>query len=139
MVVDACRIHLRGCCGDSLDKLEGPNYKVIIDDCLKRLDEYSETGRKFDVIINDLTDIPIATSPQGEMWDFVKKIINKSLRVLKDDGSYLNHALGESCVDALKTYEKMLDTLPVKVSFEKHSAYVPSFMENWVFYEIKKV
>lgn len=139
MVVEACRIHLRGCCGDSLDKLEGPNYKVIIDDCLKRLDEYKETGKKFDVIINDLTDIPIATSPQGEMWDFVKKIINKSLCVLKDDGSYLNHALGESCFDALKTYEKMLDTLPVKVSFEKHLAYVPSFMENWVFYEIKKV
>ncbi|PRD26751.1 UNVERIFIED_CONTAM: Spermine synthase [Trichonephila clavipes] len=68
MVVDACRIHLRGCCGDSLDKLEGPNYKVIIDDCLKRLDEYSEIGRKFDVIINDLTDIPIATSPQGEWY-----------------------------------------------------------------------
>ncbi|GFS80256.1 spermine synthase [Nephila pilipes] len=139
MVVDACRIHLRGCCGDSLDNLEGSNYKVIIDDCLKRLDEYHETGKKYDVIINDLTDIPIATSPQGEMWDFVKKIINKSLLVLRDDGSYLNHALGESCFDALKTYEKMLDTLPVKVSFEKHSAYVPSFMENWVFYEIKKV
>ncbi|XP_055951204.1 spermine synthase-like isoform X1 [Argiope bruennichi] len=139
MVIDACRIHLRGCCGDSLDKLEGPNYKVIIDDCLKKLDEYKETGKKFDVIINDLTDIPIATSPQGEMWDFVKKIINKSLVVLRDDGSYLNHALGESCVEALKTYEAMLSTLPVKVTFQRHSAYVPSFMENWVFYEIKKV
>lgn len=30
MVVDACREHLRGCCGESLDKLEGPNYKVCI-------------------------------------------------------------------------------------------------------------
>lgn len=39
--------------------------QVIIDDCLKMLDEYKEEGRNFDVIINDLTDIPIATSPQG--------------------------------------------------------------------------
>lgn len=29
------------------------------------LDEYKEEGRKFDVIINDLTDIPISTTPQG--------------------------------------------------------------------------
>ncbi|GIY31601.1 spermine synthase [Caerostris darwini] len=139
MVVDACRMHLRGCCGDSLDKLEGPNYKVIIDDCFKKMDEYKAAGKTFDVIINDLTDIPIATSPQGEMWDFVRKIINKSLAILRNDGSYLNHALGESCVESLKTYENLLSALPVKVSFERHSAYVPSFMENWVFYEIKKV
>ncbi|XP_035233649.1 spermine synthase-like [Stegodyphus dumicola] len=138
MVIDACRIHLRGCCGDSLDKLEGPNYKVIVDDCLKKLDEYKAEGRKFDVIINDLTDIPIATSPQGELWDFVRKIVNMSLAVLKDDGSYLNHALGESCIEALKTYENVLSNLPIKVTFESHSAYVPSFMENWVFYEVKK-
>lgn len=29
------------------------------------LDIYRNEGKKFDVIINDLTDIPIATSPQG--------------------------------------------------------------------------
>lgn len=27
----------------------------------------------------------------GELWDFVKKILIKSMAVLKDDGSYLNH------------------------------------------------
>ncbi|XP_054715597.1 spermine synthase-like [Uloborus diversus] len=139
MVIDACRLHLRGCCGDSLDKLEGSNYKIIIDDCLKKLDEYKDEGRSFDIIINDLTDIPIATSPQGELWDFVKKIVNMSLAVLRRDGSYLNHALGESCFEPLKTYENVLLSLPVKVQFEKHAAYVPSFMENWVFYEVKKV
>ncbi len=27
-VIKACRVHLRSVCGDSMDKLEGPNHKV---------------------------------------------------------------------------------------------------------------
>ena len=32
----------------------------------------------------------------GELWDFIKKIIIKSLAVMKDDGSYLNHVCIEN-------------------------------------------
>jgi len=27
-VINACRMHLRGVCGDSLDNMQGPNYQV---------------------------------------------------------------------------------------------------------------
>jgi len=27
-VITACRMHLRGVCGDSLDSMQGPNYQV---------------------------------------------------------------------------------------------------------------
>ena len=32
----------------------------------------------------------------------------------------------------------MLKQLPIKVNFTSHTAFVPSFMEEWVFYEITK-
>lgn len=137
MVIDACRQYLRGACGNDLDKMKGANYEIIVDDCIKKLAEYKSEGRTFDVVINDLTDIPISPTPQGELWEFVKKILSMSLDVLRYDGYYLNHAVGESCKESLKAYESVLSTLPVK--FKSHSAYVPSFMENWVFYEISKV
>ena len=40
--------------------------QVRIDDCIKALKEYVELGKKFDYVINDLTDIPINVSLQGE-------------------------------------------------------------------------
>ena len=40
--------------------------QVRIDDCIKALKEFVELGKKFDYVINDLTDIPINVSLQGE-------------------------------------------------------------------------
>ena len=40
--------------------------QVRIDDCIKALKEYVELGKTFDYVINDLTDIPINVSLQGE-------------------------------------------------------------------------
>ena len=40
--------------------------QVRIDDCIKALKEYVEMGKTFDYVINDLTDIPINVSLQGE-------------------------------------------------------------------------
>lgn len=37
MVIDACRVHLRGCCGDSLDNLKGPNYHVGLNNFLQTI------------------------------------------------------------------------------------------------------
>ncbi|CAN8017467.1 unnamed protein product [Ixodes persulcatus] len=139
MVINACRIHLRGACGDVLDTLKGNNYEIIIDDCVKKMQQYIGEGRTFDIVFNDLTDIPISTEPQGEHWDFVKKIVTMGLQVLKTNGLFLNHAIGISCTSALETYEELLTKLPFKVEFSKHSEHVPSFMEDWVFYEVKKL
>ncbi|EEC09332.1 spermidine synthase, putative [Ixodes scapularis] len=120
-----------------------PNWNgrpdIIIDDCVKKMQQYIEEGRTFDIVFNDLTDIPISTEPQGEHWDFVKKIVTMGLQVLKTNGLFLNHAIGISCTSALETYEELLTKLPFKVEFSKHSEHVPSFMEDWVFYEVKKL
>lgn len=140
VVIESCKQHLRGACGDTLDKLEDANYKVIIDDCLKYLDRYNGEGRKFDFVFNDLTDIPLSsekTEVGRDLWNFVKKILNKSFKCLKSDGYYMNHAVGTSCVSALNAYEKVLNELPFKVNFTRSTRWVPSFLENWVFYQVR--
>ena len=98
LVLEKCRQHLRGACGDTLDTLEGENYKVIVDDCLKYLDRYAGESRKFDFVFNDLTDIPLSsekTEVGRDLWNFVKTILNKSFKCLKPDGWYMNHAVGK--------------------------------------------
>jgi len=138
-VIEHCKVHLRGACGDTLDNLEGENYKVIIDDCLKYLDRFIGENRKFDFVFNDLTDIPLSSEKSEvgrDLWNFVKKILNKSFKCLKEDGYYMNHAVGTGCIAALNAYEKVLDDLPFKVKFNKTNAWVPSFLESWVFYQI---
>jgi hypothetical protein len=53
-----------------------------------------QSGKTFDVVFNDLTDIPIS-SEQNEvgrrLWEFVRNILNLSLKCLKPEGKYLNH------------------------------------------------
>ncbi|OTF81304.1 hypothetical protein BLA29_013181, partial [Euroglyphus maynei] len=56
-----CRKYLRGACGDTLDNFNGNNYQVIVGDCLRYMRDYIEQGKTFDIIFNDLTDIPIST------------------------------------------------------------------------------
>lgn len=101
LVMKYCRLHLRGACGDTLDNFDGPNYKVIVGDCLKYMQDYIQQNRSFDVIFNDLTDIPISTKDNKELldflentdekWNFVKEILELSLKLLRPTGLYLNH------------------------------------------------
>ena len=63
-----------------MDKYEGENYKIIVDDAFKYLDKYQEENKKFDVIFGDLTDIPIHEG--GSTWRFVTAVIKNSLRLL---------------------------------------------------------
>lgn len=55
------------------------------------LDKYIKEGRKFDYVFGDLTDIPISDTPTGEIWDFIRSILEKSFKILKPDGIYLQH------------------------------------------------
>lgn len=66
VVIDASIKHLRGICDDAMDKLEGKNYKVIVDDCIPWLEKYVKEGTKFDYVINDLTAIPVTPEPVGK-------------------------------------------------------------------------
>lgn len=55
------------------------------------LDQYIKDDRKFDYVFGDLTDIPISDTPTGEIWDFIRSILEKSFKILKPDGVYLQH------------------------------------------------
>lgn len=46
---------------------------------------------------------------------------------------------GVSCPESLQMYEDQLEKLTPKVNFTKCSAFVPSFMEEWVFYQVQRV
>jgi len=50
-----------------------------------------EEGRQFDYVFGDLTDIPISTTPHGDAWDFIRLILNSSMKVLKSTGKYMTH------------------------------------------------
>ena len=93
-VVNACRKHLRGACASVLDTLKTDKYEIIIGDVIPYLQEFVKNGRKFDVIMNDLTDIPI-TPDSGDSsknpWTLVRFLLNHSLQCLNSGGKYLNY------------------------------------------------
>ncbi|XP_066990968.2 spermine synthase [Anabrus simplex] len=135
-VMEACRKYLRSCCGTCLDNYNGENYQIIVDDCVKTLKKMIEDGRKFDYVFGDLTDIPLSASPQGEIWDFIRLILDLSFSVLKPTGKYMTHGNGASCPESLKMYESQLQKLNTPVEFSRDHAFVPSFMEDWIFYQV---
>lgn len=117
-----------------------------------------EEGRQFDYVFGDLTDIPISTVPDGDEWDFIRLILNSSIKVLKPNGKYMTHVSctflrlneseiydftmwlfhqgnGASCPESLSMFEEVLGQLSSPVKFTKSHAFVPSFFENWVFYQ----
>jgi len=140
MVMQQCRKHLRAACGADLDTYKTEKYEVIIGDCFPHIKDYVNSGKKFDVIFGDLTDIPIKTAPEGETWDFVLKIIQLSFSILNKGGVYMTHATGAASKDNLKTFETaVIGRLGRPVSFTTSESHVPSFMEKWVFYQIREV
>ncbi|XP_012272731.1 spermine synthase [Orussus abietinus] len=136
IVMKACSQHMRSVCGDCLDKRKGDNYEIIVGDCVKALAHMIEEGRRFDYVFGDLTDIPIGKTPQGDAWDFIRLILNSSMKVLKPTGKYMTHGNGASCPESLKMYEEVLSQLCVPVTFSKTCAFVPSFFEDWIFYQV---
>ncbi|CAG0912995.1 unnamed protein product [Notodromas monacha] len=159
VVMKSCRTHMRTVCGESMDQYVGPHHEIIVDDALKVMDQYEKEGKFFDVIIGDLTDIPISSTPQDELWVFFRNIISKAFKILGPNGVYLmhvsellnielqvagigsfvcDHGNGISSKQALSMFEDELDKMDPPVVHSKSLAYVPSFMEQWVFYQIKK-
>lgn len=138
MVMQACNKYMNSICGDVLEKRKDDNYEIIVDDCVRYLHKFSQEGRKFDYVFGDLTDIPISDTPTGEIWDFIRKILQSSFKVLKPDGKFMTHGNGVSCPESLKMYEEQLVKLDPKVSYTKCTAFVPSFMEEWVFYQVQR-
>lgn len=104
--------------------------QIIVDDCMIYLDRFIKEGRKFDYVFGDLTDIPISDTPTGEMWNFIRSILEHSFKILKPTGKYLTHGNGSNSPESLAMFEEQLSKLAPKVKFTRANAFVPSFM--WV-------
>ena len=112
------------------------------------------------MIFGDLTDVPVDSdcddqafkahsvfSPHQQAWNFIEKVLGMAFSILKPHtGRYYTHCNGRSVPIILKKYEDMLDNFNVmkkndenhyKVIWTKSETFVPSFMEVWVFYQIR--
>nr|XP_060485847.1 spermine synthase isoform X2 [Panthera onca] len=139
MVIDGCKKYMRKTCGDVLDNLKGDCYQVLIEDCIPVLKRYAKEGREFDYVINDLTAVPISTSPEEDStWEFLRLILDLSMKVLKPDGKYFTQGNCVNLTEALSLYEEQLGRLYCPVEFSKEIVCVPSYLELWVFYTVWK-
>ncbi|KAF0309423.1 Spermine synthase [Amphibalanus amphitrite] len=138
VVIRECRKHLRAICGDCLDKFDGDNYKIIVGDAFQYLKDSVQEGRTFDYIFYDLSDVPVSPRHDRDLWNMVKDVLQDSMSLLPAGGKYMSHVMGVNCPEALEEFERLVDELPAKTSRTSSSAYVPSFMETWVFYQVTK-
>ncbi|KAK2501398.1 hypothetical protein MC885_020188, partial [Smutsia gigantea] len=112
---------------------------VLIEDCIPVLKRYAKEGREFDYVINDLTAVPISTSPEEDStWEFLRLILDLSMQVLKQDGKYFTQGNCVNLTEALSLYEEQLGRLYCPVEFSKEIICVPSYLELWVFYTVWK-
>ncbi|XP_062612006.1 spermine synthase-like [Saccostrea cucullata] len=138
-VVLACRTHMRKICESAMDSFEGPNFKIQFEDCLKVLQECQQDGRKFDYVINDLSEYIINAENTKFAYDFKTSciILELSLKVLNPHGKYLSRGNTVSATEFLRKYED--DIKHLGMQFQKSEVYVPSFKENYCFYEVWRV
>ncbi|MEE6469276.1 hypothetical protein FKM82_008560 [Ascaphus truei] len=137
MVIDGCRKYMRKSCGDVLDNLQGDCYQVLVEDCIPVMKMYAKEGRMFDYVINDLTAVPISTSPEEDStWEFLRLILDLSMKVLKQDGKYFTQGNCVNLTEALTLYEEQLNMLYCPVEFSKEIVCVPSYMELYPFVNV---
>lgn len=138
MVMVACNQFMRSVCGDVLEKRKADNFEIIVGDCMEALSKFQAVGKKFDYVFGDLTDIPISTTATGQIWDFLRSILDESFKVLKPNGKFMTHGNGVNCPTSLRMYEEQLAKLNPPVEFTTSKAFVPSFMEDWIFYQVTR-
>uniref|UniRef100_A0A2K5L9N9 PABS domain-containing protein n=1 Tax=Cercocebus atys TaxID=9531 RepID=A0A2K5L9N9_CERAT len=79
--------------------------------------------------------VPISMSPEEDStWEFLRLILDLSMKVLKQDGKYFTQGKWVNLTEALSLYEEQLGRLYCPVEFSKEIVCVPSYLELWVFY-----
>ncbi|KAK3094482.1 hypothetical protein FSP39_002322 [Pinctada imbricata] len=134
-VIKACRTHMRSVCQSAMDVYEGPNYKIIVDDCMVILKESLRNRQRYDYVINDLTEFSIE-SDNFCNYDFntTSTILEISSQLLKPGGKYLSRGNSLKAADFLKQYEENIKKLGLE--FKNFDADIPSFMERYRLYEV---
>ncbi|XP_039254260.2 spermine synthase-like [Styela clava] len=136
--IDVTKIYLPTICGDVLNSMTGKNYRIIIGDAGEYLEKAVKNRLKVDIVINDITCIPVVSKIDGREWDFVRKLLNLSMGVLKDGGVYITHGVSPSHLQAQESFENEIHKLDYSVHFTKEIATIPSYQENWLVYLIWK-
>ncbi|XP_064633312.1 spermine synthase-like isoform X2 [Lineus longissimus] len=135
-VINACRTHLPKACFDSMDEYEGPNHKIIIGDCVELLIDDVATGKKYDVVVNDLTEFPVDINERVCVYDFktAALIMEMSLKLLKPGGRYLARG---NCWGAKDYHERFItDVEKLGCKWIRRYRRVPSFAEDYAHYEV---
>merc|ERR1712013_353799 len=90
----------------------------------------------FDVIFGDLTDIPVH---QGDStWAWIRSTVKLSLSLLPLGGKYYTHCNGVNSPHAVQYFENLLSNIGVPIEIERTEAFVPSFCEKWVFFQLTR-
>ncbi|PAA54944.1 hypothetical protein BOX15_Mlig000842g2 [Macrostomum lignano] len=137
-VVQLCAKYMRGACEDALDTLEGPNKKIIIGDCLDHLHECIQSGKKYDYIINDLTEFMINKEERGWNYDFAtdnSQMMEISLKALKPDGCFILRGGSLHFKKFWGRFEE--DCRKLGLQFRVYDNFVPGFYEIYRFYEVR--
>ncbi|XP_055999429.1 spermine synthase-like isoform X2 [Ostrea edulis] len=136
-VVIACDKYLKKVCGDTMKKREGTNYKIKICDCVQELKDTLESGRKYDYIINDLTEFSVDKNQYGFSYQFETScvILELSMKVLQPGGKYLARGNCLSARNYIKRFEK--DVRALGLEFTRTDLHVPSFKETYCLYEVR--
>jgi len=136
-VIKVCKKHLRGVCYDALDQYDGVNHRIVLEDCVKVLKDFASRGKKVDFVINDLTEYPVEKSVHGHHYDFTTSnmILELSLEVLRPEGGkFLARGNCASASDFHARFEA--DVTALGLEFHARKVYVPSFMEEYLLYEV---
>ena len=90
-----------------------------------------------DFVINDLTEYPVEKSLHGHHYDYVTSnmILELSMKVLKpESGKFLARGNCASATDFHARFEADVNALGLE--FNARKVYVPSFMEEYLLYEV---
>ena len=75
-----------------------------------------------------------------ELWDFISEILSLGLGCIKPGGRYLTHVSGKAVPASKETFRTTVMEISKKTGIEVNisfsEAFVPSFMESWVFAQI---
>jgi spermidine synthase/spermine synthase len=135
-VMELCRKHLRGTCGDAF---RSPHANIVVGDAFAWIDR----ARNLDAVIYDLTMDPVREDqPRGE---FIARIIERTARALRPGGVLSMQCCGHGLRDERDRADRD-EVLPliraaVDAHFESRTeqdVLVPSYRDLWTFLSARK-
>ncbi|KAI3387095.1 hypothetical protein SNEBB_006797 [Seison nebaliae] len=134
--IEGARKFMRKTCFDAMDKMKSDEHEIIVGNCFDYLLDAISNNHKFDVIINDLTEFPYQV--EQEACESYRKNKNKesAYECLPDNGILLSRG---DCAGAKNFHTKFAKDISIlKGELHQYPTMVPSFMEYYILYEVRK-